>query len=750
MTAGGVRSWWKDPVSLLTQREGPLTRELLREPARFGLGQLPRDLLPEATTRSVCGYCSTGCSLDLHLKEGRAVGLTPSTGYPVNRGMACPKGWEALTPLDADDRLTTPLLRDAHGVQRPVSWSRALEVMRDRMTAIREEHGGDALAFLSTGQIPTEEMLALAVTARLGIGMAHGDGNTRQCMATAVSAYKESFGFDAPPYTYADLEESDVLILVGSNLCIAHPILWDRVLRNRRSPRIVVVDPRRTETAVAATDHYAIAPRSDLPFFYAIAHELIANDWIDADFVAAHVEGFDEFGEHVDLFSPEAVEATTGIPAAETRRLAQMIHEGERVSFWWTMGVNQGHEATRVAQSLIDLALITGQIGRPGTGPNSITGQCNAMGSRLFSGTSSLFAGRRFECEEDRREVSAILGVPEERIPRAKGLAYDQILDAAEEGRVRGLWVVATNTAHSWIERSRMEHALGRLDFLVVQDLYGTTETARRADLVLPAAGWGEKEGSFINSERRIGLTKKVRRAPGEALSDFHIVRLVAHAFGADALFDAWKTPEDVFASMKQLSAGTFCDFTGIEGYRHLDERGGIQWPCREADEAVTEGSERRLFEDGVFPHASGRARLVFDPPQAPPEPPDAEFPLILLTGRGSSSQWHTQTRTAKSPVLRTLSREVAYVEISPADAERHGIRSGQRIAVESRRGRVWLDALVTPTVAAGQVFVPMHYAEANALTLHVVDPHSRQPAYKHCAVRLVSGPEASEDEAWA
>lgn len=726
-------------ASLLVQREGPLTRELLRDPGGFGLGQVPAVRTPDRTTRSVCGYCSTGCGLDLHLQAGHAVNLSPSVEYPVNLGMACPKGWEALSPLDADDRLETPLLRDAAGRLQPVSWSRALEVFRERFGNILETSGGDALAFLSTGQIPSEEMLFLGALARFGMGMHHGDGNTRQCMATAVSAYKECFGFDAPPYTYADFEESDVIVLVGSNLCIAHPILWERVCRNERDPRIVVIDPRRTETAAAATDHFPIRPRSDLAFFYAIANELIRNGGVDDEFVSAHTEGFEDFAAHVSRFTPESIAESTGIAAAETRRLAHMIRSGKRVSFWWTMGVNQGHEATRVAQSLIALSLLTGQIGRPGTGANSITGQCNAMGSRQFSGTSSLFAGRSFASEQDRNEVAEILGVPESRIQRQDGLAYDQILDAAESGRVKGLWVIATNTAHSWIERARMERALAKLDFLVVQDLYATTETAQLADLVLPAAGWGEKEGTFINSERRIGVTKKVRRAPGQALADFQIFRLVAEAFGASACFDRWKTPEDVFASMKSLSRGRFCDFSGIDGYRELDAVGGIQWPHPES--AAKEGppaAERRLFADRVFPTPTKRARFVFEEPQPLPEPVDSAYPLVLITGRGSSSQWHTQTRTAKSAVLRKLSRHDPYCEISPADARSAGITPGDVVVIESRRGRVELQAVVTAAVAKGQVFVPMHYVEANALTLHIVDPVSRQPAYKHCAVRMV------------
>jgi assimilatory nitrate reductase catalytic subunit len=735
MGRSGLSGWIEKVAALLRQHEGALTEELEREPGRYGLGQVPSRLAPDRTTTTVCGYCATGCGLRVHLRDGEAVNLSPDTSYPVNLGMACPKGWEALAPLDAPDRSTTPLLRNAKGELEPVSWDTAMRVMVTRFRELQELHGEDSLAFLSTGQIPTEEMFFLGALAKLGMGIVHGDGNTRQCMATAVTAYKESFGFDAPPYTYADFEESDVIVLVGSNLCIAHPIMWERVHRNPHSPEIVVVDPRRTETAQAATQHYAIAPKSDLPFFYAIAHELIERGWIDRAFIDASTSGFDAFAERVADYSPESVSATVGLPAEEIRRLAETIHRGKRVSFWWTMGVNQGHEAVRTAQAIIDLALMTGNIGRPGTGANSITGQCNAMGSRLFSHTTCLPGGRRFEDADHREEVSRILGIPLERIPERTGLAYDQILDAAREQQVRGLWVVATNGAHSWIDQQGGRDALRNLDFLVVQDLYADTETAQMADLVLPAAGWAEKEGTFINSERRIGLVKKVRRAPGQALADFQIFRLLAAYWGCGEVFERWKTPEDVFDAMKEASRGTPCDFSGIEGYRTLDERGGVQWPLREGQEV--ESNERRLFADGVFPHADGRARFVHDAPRPPSEPVDSVYPLVLLSGRGSSSQWHTQTRTGRAPALRKLAPHEIYVEIHPTDAAILCIEPRQTVRVSSRRGDLEARAVITPTVGKGRIFVPMHYASTNRLTHPTVDPHSRQPSYKHCAVKV-------------
>ena len=727
-------------MNLLRQRTGALTEELVRTPGGFGLGQVPTRLKPDATTSMVCGFCSTGCSLDVHLRDGVAVNLTPTTDYPVNLGMACPKGWEGLAPLRAHDRATTPLWRDTRGRLRPIGWEAAVATFVDRFGAILDAHGPESVAFLSTGQIPTEEMAFLGALTKFGMGIVHGDGNTRQCMATSVVAYKEAFGFDAPPYSYADLEESDVIVLVGSNLCIAHPILWQRVCRNPHGPEIVVIDPRATETAVAATRHLALRPKSDLVLLYGLAHVLCREGWVDRAFVDRHTTGYDEFAAHVEAFTPERVQAATDVSVDEVESLARTIHHGERVSFWWTMGVNQGHESTRTAQAIINLALMTGNIGRPGTGANSITGQCNAMGSRLFSNTTNLFGGRDFTNADDRAAVARVLDIDVARIPDRPSLAYDQIVDGVAAGRIKGLWVIATNTAHSWIHQEGVRAALDRLEFLVVQDMYSTTETAQLAHLVLPAAGWGEKEGTFINSERRVGITKRVAPAPGHALADFFIFRMIAEAWGCGPMFERWSSPEAVWDIVARLSAGRPCDLTGIAGYDHIDEAGGIQWPCPPSSTGSVRAEparERRLFEDGVFYHPDGRARFVFEAPRAVAEAPTPEFPLMLLTGRGSSSQWHTETRTGKSATLRALHPVDPYVEISPGDAAARGLAAGDWAVISSRRGSMRARAQVTPTVKAGQVFVPMHDARTNRLTNPSFDPYSRQPSYKSGAVQV-------------
>jgi assimilatory nitrate reductase catalytic subunit len=720
---------------LLHTRSGPLTRQLRLTPSALGLGKLPANRLPDATTRLICGFCSTGCSLDVHLCDGEAVNLTPTVDYPVNLGAACPKGWESLAVLNSPDRAVAPLLKDRRGQFRPMDWETAVGTFVRRMRDVQSRFGPHSVAFLGTGQMPTEELALLGSLAKFGMGILHGDGNTRQCMASAVVAYKESFGFDAPPYTYADLEESDVLVFVGANVCLAHPILWQRVMRNPHRPEIIVVDPRRTETAMQATLHIALRPKSDLELFYGLAQILIANNWIDRQYIDRHTNGFGEFAAFVARFTPERVAAATGIGAETLHELARRVHQGKRVSFWWTMGVNQSHQGVRTAQSLINLALLTGNIGRPGTGANSITGQCNAMGSRLFSNTTNLLGGHDFTNLAHRQKVAMQLGIAVDKIPDRTGWAYHEILEGVLAGKIKALWIIATNPAHSWISQGQLADIFDRLEFLVVQDMYHSTETAQQADLLLPAAGWGEKEGTFINSERRWGVIKRVAKAPGEALADFSIFKLIAERWGCGPMFSEWESPAAVFQILKRLSAGQPCDLTGVVDYRMIEEQGGIQWPYPEGGSEG--GAERRLFPDGRFYHADGRARFIFESPRPLREPPGKNYPFQLLTGRGSAAQWHTQTRTGKSAVLRKLYPQTVYVEVNPDDARRLSIQLNQWIRVESQRGSIRAKAFITPTIQPGHVFLPMHYETVNQLTHAVFDPYSKQPAYKACAVRL-------------
>lgn len=691
--------------------------------------------MSEQIRSTTCSYCSTGCSLNIETDEAGAVQkIRGKADYPVNLGKACAKGLNLTEPFTSEERGTIPLVKTADGLQ-PIEWDEALEQFCSKIKSIQAEHGPESVAFISTGQIPSEEMALLGAFAKFGMGIIHGDGNTRQCMATAVVAYRQAFGFDAPPYTYKDFEETDTMIFVGANPAIAHPIMWNRVRMNKNEPKIIVLDPRRTKTAQAATHHYPLAPQSDLTLLYAVANQLIECGWIDPDYIAAHTEGFEEFKAHVADYTLERAVAESGLAAEQIEELAQLIHAGKAVSFWWTMGINQSHQGVKAAQAMINIALMTGNIGRSGTGANSITGQCNAMGSRLFSNTTNLLGGHDFTNPKHRRKVAAILNIGEKRIPEVPSLPYNKILEQVKAGKIKALWVIATNPAHSWINLNEFDEIMDQLDYLVVQDIYPTTATAKMADLYLPAAGSGEKEGFFINSERRLGHVAKVMDPPGQALADFDIVLRIAEAWGCGRWIERWNTPAKVFQTLKKLSAGQPCDITGIRDYDHLDELGGIQWPLAVRQEV--ESNERRLFADGQFFHPDGKARFMFRGSEVPKEECSDEYPFWLMTGRGTVAQWHTQTRTGKAARLIKMAPANLYVEINPADAERLGIEQGDTVTVSSARGAVNALASVIVDVAENQLFMPMHYEEVNRLTFPSFDPESFQPAFKSAAVTL-------------
>ncbi len=689
--------------------------------------------MPEKPKTTICSYCSIGCALDVHDADGVS-GIRGKADYPVNEGRACDKGFNLIEPFDSDERGTIPLVKTEEGME-PLQWLDAAWLFTQRMKDIMREWGPESVAFLSTGQITTEEMALLGALAKFGMGMVHGDGNTRQCMASSTVAYKQAFGFDAPPYACTDLEESDTLIFIGANPVVAHPIMWHRVRANRKNPKVVVIDPRKTKTAQAATHHYAVKPKTDLALLYAIANLLIEKDWIDHDFIEQHTEGFRAFRAHAAEYPLKLTAAECGLKVEELEELARLIHEGRAVSFWWTMGVNQSHQGVKTSEAIINLALLTGNIGRPGTGANSITGQCNAMGSRLFANTTNLLGGHDFTDKKQRRKVAAILNIGQNRIPDRASKPYHEILEEVRAGNIKGLWIVGTNPAHTWIDQEGFDDVVDKLEFLCVQDIYPNTATARLADLYLPAAASSEKEGTFINSERRFGHLQKIKDPPGQALPDFEIFRLIGETWGCGRWIERWNTPEAVFRELRKVSAGQPCDFTGIKGYAHLDEAGGIQWPFPAGQEL--EHNHRRMFEDLQFFHKDGKARFVFTEPAAPPEQCSDEFPFWLITGRGSVAQWHTMSRTGKVEKLRKMSPDRLYVEINPDDARALGIAPGDSVSVRSRCGEITAVAELEEGIAPHHVFLPMHYEETNRLTFPVFDPESHQPAYKSGAVAL-------------
>ncbi|MBM7834618.1 molybdopterin oxidoreductase family protein [Clostridium sardiniense] len=683
--------------------------------------------------QSVCNYCSTGCNLDFSVEDGKIVKILGDKDYPVNAGTACIKGLNLDKQCTEYGAQRLPLLRGEDGKMHEISWDEAFKVFAERMTEIQEKYGKESAAFISTGQLPMEEMALLGLVGRGFMGM-HGDGNTRLCMATSVVAYKQSFGFDAPPYTLNDLELSDTMIFIGANPAVAHPVLWGRIRKNKGAKKIVI-DPRKSETTKFADEWYGIKPKADLEFLYTLANVLIQKGYIDEGYIEKYTEDFEGFKEHVSKYKLENVLENTGITIEETERLAETIHNGEKVSFWWTMGVNQGYEAVRTAQAIINIAVMTGNIGREGTGPNSITGQCNAMGSRLYSNTACLYAGRDYASEEDRKFITKVMGIKDEYIPTKPTMAYPEIIQGALDGTMKALWIVSTNPADSWIDNNKFKEAAEKIDFLVVQDLYSDTDTAKLCDLFLPAIPGIKKNGTYINTERRMSALVPLIEKGENELTDFEILTGIGKAIGKEKELEMWKTPRDVFELLKKSSEGMPCDITGVE-YDMIRESRGVQWPFKKGDKL--EQDERRLFEDGKYYRPNGKMKFMYEDVKENKEKQSKEYPYILNTGRGTVGQWHTQTRTREIPIVTKTTSAEAYIEISEEIAKAHGIEDGDMIEVSSSNGEVVkVKAKINAGLKKDQAYGPMHYIEINTLTKGAFDTYSREPSYKYVTINI-------------
>ncbi|MFV0307388.1 MAG: molybdopterin oxidoreductase family protein [Desertimonas sp.] len=698
-----------------------------------GRGPVSASRAVDRWVKTTCGYCSVGCGMRLGVRDGRAVAVEGDPDHPVNRGRLCPKGLSEHLMIHADGRLHTPLV-DGH----PATWNEALDRMVDGFGAIIERHGPESVAILSTGQLLTEEFYALGKLARLGMGLRHYDGNTTLCMASAVSGYKVSFGADGPPGSYEDFELADVVVLWGANIADNHPLLAPRVVGGGQ--HLIVVDPRVTKTAMVANVHLPVAPRGDIALLNGIIKVLLDEALVDLDALAGHVEGLDELVAQLEGWSVEQAADASGIAADDIRATARTIAGAERCLMAWTMGVNHSVQGTDTVTLINTLALLTGNIGKPGAAPFSITGQCNAMGTRESGFTASMPGYRAYDDPAARAELAALWGVPEDRLPVERGGAYPDIINGVVAGRIKGLWVIGTNPVVSYPNREVLEFALGALDLFVVQDGF-ETPTTELAHVVLPAAVWGEKDGTMTNSERRVSRVRKAVDPPGSARSDFDIVVAVAERWGcADELFPGWRGPQDAFEEWRRVSAGRPCDYSGMT-WGAIEAVGGIQWPHRLGDEATQPSGTPRLYTDLTFHRPGGKALVRPVEPIPISDAPRPEFPLLLNTGR-TVEHWHTRTKTGRIAVLEGLAPE-AWVEIHPEDAASLGVASGDWVSVASRRGVIdSIRARVTTIVRPGEVFIPFHWDDrcANRLTIDEFDPISREPNYKQCAVRITKG----------
>ncbi|HQZ81136.1 MAG TPA: molybdopterin-dependent oxidoreductase [Steroidobacteraceae bacterium] len=703
-------------------------------------------------TKATCPYCGVGCGVLIEHDGRRISGVAGDPEHPANFGRLCTKG--AMLHLSArpETRLLYPELRDARGKPRErASWDAALATAAERFATAINEHGPDSVAFYISGQLLTEDYYVFNKLVKGLIGSNNIDSNSRLCMSSAVAAYKQTLGADAPPCSYADFAHTDCLLIAGANPSYAHPIAFRRIedaKATRPGMKIIVVDPRRTDSAASADLHLAILPGTDIWLYNAMLNVLLWEGYVDQAFVREHTAGFAALRDHVRDVTPAIAADICGLGKRGTEDIvtaARWWGEAKTSMSLWCQGLNQSTHGTHNGTALIALSLATGKIGKPGCGPFSLTGQPNAMGGREVGGMANLMSGHRDLAHPDERaEVARLWGV--DSVPSAPGLSAIELFDAAHDGKIKALWIACTNPAQSLPEQERLREALTRCDFVVLQEAYRNTETAPFADLLLPAATWGEKEGTVTNSERRITHVHRALTPPGEARPDWRIVCDFARELGprigkeAARLFP-YAAASEIFAEHAASTAGRDLDITGLS-YALLDAAGPQQWPFPRGANVADTASRDRLYADGRFPTADGRAHFVVPTRALTAERADARYPLHLTTGR-LRDQWHGMSRTGKVARLYNHVDE-ARIEMHADDLALRGLKSGELVHVRSRRGNVVLRAEASIEIRSGQAFIAMHWggnslnsAGANALTLRDFDPYSKQPELKHAAVQV-------------
>jgi anaerobic selenocysteine-containing dehydrogenase len=694
-------------------------------------------------TYSTCGYCSTGCAIEIGTNQaGKPVANRGVGGADVNRGKLCVKGIFEHEVFEAHGRAETPLMRAAiHQPYTVTEWDPALDKMASEIKRIQSTYGRDAFAIVSTGQLLTEEFYTLGKLVRGVIGSNNYDGNTTLCMASAVSGYKRSFGSDGPPGCYEDFEHTDCLMAWGSNLPEQHPIIYWRMkeAQEKRNFPLIVVDPRVTMLAQNADIHLAITPGTDVVLQNAMIHVILAEGLEDREYIEANTTGFEQLAEEVKNYDPTSAAKICGIDEDTIRTVARLYANADCAMSIWTMGINQSTHGTDGVVGINNLSLITGNIGKPGGTSLSITGQCNAMGTREWSSCSGLPGYRALEKTEEREEIAKFWGINPEFFPKQRGLTETDIFPAIETGQIKGLWLVATNPMTSMANTPRIRKTLEKLEFLVVQDAYADVETTEYAHLFLPAATWAEKEGVFTNTERRVNITRQVKQPHADTKSDLQIFNELAQRFEQAKKIKFPEQPAQVFEEMKTLSKGRLVDISGMS-HDLIEERRGIQWPYTEEQvknsEPPVKGGNRLYTETATFRYADGKAKLIALPFIDNNERPDELFPFWLNSGR-LVEHWHTRTKTGKIGNNNKFS-PIPFMEMNPDAAAELGIRHQSYVRVVSRRGDAVVMVMLTQRVPKNMVFIPFHFFDCvNRLTLGLLDPYSRQPAFKQSAVRI-------------
>ncbi len=696
------------------------------------------------TVKSTCCYCGTGCGVEIDVDHGQVLAVRGDPEHPANFGRLCTKGLTLAHTLHADSRLAEPRLRPGRlGSGQAVSWDVALDTVSERLAAIIAEHGPESVAFYLSGQMLTEDYYVYNKLARGLIGTPHVDTNSRLCMSSAGTGYKLARGADAPPCSYEDFDHADCVLIAGSNMAYAHPVLFRRLEAARAANpkmKLIVVDPRRTDTAASADLHLAIQPGTDVALFNGMLHALIWDDRLDRDFINAHTEGFAELRHAVREYTPKMAADICGISEEALLTAARWFGEAGAALSLWCMGLNQSAHGSDKNLALINLHLATGQIGRPGAGPFSLTGQPNAMGGREVGGLATALSGHRDPANpQHRAEVAAIWGV--DALPATPGKTAIPMFDAIAAGQIKALWIVCTNPAHSMPDANKVREALAACELVIVQDAYADTDSVAYADVLLPAAGWAEKDGTVTNSERRISRVRRAVAAPGSARADWDIgidaARRLAARLGRGAHLFPYAGPDEVFAEHCLTTVGRDLDIGGLS-YAVLEAEGPQQWP-RPA--GASQGAAR-LYTDHHFATDNGRARFHVARHHGVASPISARYPFHLLTGR-LRDQWHGMSRSGRVPALFAHTQE-AVLSMNPGDMVRRGLADGELVRVSNSHGDWVLPVSSNDAMLSGQLFVPMHWSSAfvgsagsNALTAAKIDRKSFQPELKHVAVRV-------------
>jgi ferredoxin-nitrate reductase len=694
---------------------------------------------------NICPYCGVGCRLAFEKDNGNGLRVRGVETAAANLGGICAKGAQLGPTVNTPDRLAHPQLRLGRKDDfRQVDWTTALSYVREIFTNILNTYGPEAIAFYGSGQLDTEAVYLITKLFKGHLGCNNTDSNSRLCMAAAVAGYRSSLGSDGPPTCYDDIDEADTIVIMGSNMAEAHPVTFDRVKaskQRRPDQQIIVIDPRRTATAACADIFLPVAPGGDIALLNALGRLLLDRGGIDETFIANHTRDFDAYRKF--LLEQDVAELCqiAGVPLEDVYRVARLLHAAKGFLSFYCMGLNQSTVGMWKNNSLINLHLLLGQIGKPGAGPFSLTGQPNAMGGREGGLLSHLLPGYRTVEDAAQREFAEkFWGRSPGTINPKPGLTAVEMFRNLEKGKLKAIWIAATNPAVSLPDLHQVRRALAKAQLVVVNEAYHPTETTCLADVILPAAQFGEKEWTSTNSERMIGYSPKLWDPPGEALSDWEILARFATTMGFKSF--NYTSAAQVWDEYIQMTHGRPCDMAGATSQR-LRQETSLQWPCPTIDHPGT----KRCYLDHKFPTPDGRAIFLPRDQKEPREVPDHEFPFILTTGR-LYTHWHTLTRTAKADKL--VRREPGpFVEINPTDAAKLDIEAGDNVQITSRRGTIQLPARLRDGVSPGMVFVPFHWGDlygegnsANYLTISAIGRVAKQPELKFCAVSLEKVPQ--------